>query len=124
MTDLSVTVTVPVHATTPGNTRTHWAKEARAAKEQRSLTAMLCGNRLGPAVRAELRTAPRLVVRLTRVGRRRLDPPNVLGALKHVIDGLADWLGDGSDWYVWETPRQERGEPAVRIELTPEESLR
>jgi hypothetical protein len=62
-----------------------------------------------------------LVVTLTRIAPRTLDSDNVHGALKHVRDGVADWLGvdDGDARVTWEVG-QERGaaqQYAVRVEI-------
>jgi hypothetical protein len=117
---LRVVVTVPgLRVTTPGNSRKHWRVEAKRARRERLATLLACKEQVADATRAALLKAPRLRVRFVRVGRRRLDCVNTFGALKHVIDGMADWLkvDDGSDWYSWEIPTQEKGDDAVRIEL-------
>lgn len=112
-------VTIPgLKVRTPGNGRRVWQVEAREAKEQRAVAKLFC-SQLGTAVRDAARSAPRLSVRFVRIGGRKLDPTNLVGAMKHVQDGMADWLGvdDRSDWYHWEWPTQEAGECGVRIEL-------
>ena len=116
-----------VHTTTPGNSRKAWQVEARKARQQR-LAAFVWTrdalNRLTRADRDALLSAPRLKVQLTRIGARPLDVPNVFGALKACIDGMADAIGknDRDPWYDWQMPTQEKGETGVRITLTAENS--
>lgn len=80
-----------VRTRTPGNSRRHWSKDARDAKEQRRMVR----NRLKYA--CHLPDLP-VRVKLTRYSPKLLDKHNTWGALKHVIDGVADALGiDDSD---------------------------
>lgn len=120
---MKLVVFVPVRTSTPGNSRRHWRADWREAKVQRE-AARLCTlaalAALPAADRVALLGAKSVAVRVTRFSGRRLDPQNVLGAVKHVLDGvLNDGIGrdDGSDWYEWEMPSQSRGAPGVRIEL-------
>jgi hypothetical protein len=104
---------VPVKTVSEANAHEHWRRRQQRAKGQRlaaKLQAMTAERQL------ELRGVPkpRLVVRLTRVGARRLDSDNLHGSMKHVRDGIADWLGidDGRDDLVtWEYPPQQTGKP-------------
>ena len=119
---MKLVVFVPVRTSTPGNSRRHWRADWQAAKTQRAaayLATVVALNALSPADRKALEESDSVTVRVTRFSGRRLDPQNVLGAAKHVIDGLADALGvnDGDDWYDWQMPTQERGAPGIRIEL-------
>jgi hypothetical protein len=66
----------------------HHMQKARLAKQERSLATMFM-QRYGqkPPVRCPLQ------ITLTRVGPRPLDRDNNFRAHKHLIDGIADWLG-------------------------------
>jgi hypothetical protein len=119
---VKLVIDIPVRTSTPGNTRRHWRAEARDAKAQREAAAkaaMLALAGLATSERKALLASPQVVVKLTRFSQRKLDRQNVFGALKHVIDGVADALGvdDGSDWYEWTLPEQAKGKPGVRVEL-------
>ena len=78
------------------NEREHWAVKAGRAKKERE-TAFL-------VLRAKERP-PELpvTVELTRHGTRLLDDDNVVASMKHVRDGVADWLGvdDGDARITW-----------------------
>lgn len=78
------------------NSRVHWAKKAKAAKEYRyaaRLTAQAMGCRA--------LTAPRLTVEITFYppDKRRRDTDNMLASIKSGLDGIADATGvDDSNW--------------------------
>jgi hypothetical protein len=118
---LTAVVTIPGLALkTPGNRREHWRAVAARARVEKDLTrlALLA---LGRDVRDRLRAAPRLRVRFVKTGGRKCDSDNLVAALKHVRDALAESFArdDGDDWFEWVWPGQEPGGPAgVRIELT------
>ena len=110
----AITFTIPIKATNSLNARLHWAARARAVKKEKAQTAiafLAAGGHLADF-------APPLVVRLTRIGPRKLDGDNLQGTLKAVRDALAHKLGvdDGSDAVRWEYA-QERGPYAVRVEI-------
>ena len=117
---LTVVVTIPgLQLKSPGNRLEHWRARSRRANSQKDVVRfhLLA---LGRGVRDRLAAAPRLAVRFVRVGGRKMDSDNLVAALKHCRDALADWLqiDDGSDWYDWRWPTQEPGSGyAVRIEL-------
>jgi hypothetical protein len=91
----------------------HWAKRASRAKAHRlqawaELRALKStGIIVGP-----------VAVTLTRIAPRKLDDDNLRGAMKHIRDGVADWLeiDDGDDRIQW-LYGQEKGPAAVRIEV-------
>lgn len=117
--ELCVTVTIPgVRVKTPGNTRAAWQVEYRRAKSEREL-AKAYVLALPAETLKRLRGAKRLRVTFVRLGGRKMDRTNLVGAFKHVQDGMCDALGkdDASDWYDWQWPTQEAGECGVRIEL-------
>lgn len=107
-----VNVLVPGEAPSTPNQRLHWAVRAKQTKSQRDRT-----RRRMPAIHLAI-TAPALVVRLTRIGKRRLDGDNCAAALKAHRDAVASWLriDDASPLVRWEYA-QETGEPGVRVEV-------
>ncbi len=88
--------------------REHWRKRSTRASQHRFAV---------KAVAPKGKVTPVLVVRLTRVAPRQLDSDNLQGALKHVRDGVADWLriDDATPLVAWQYA-QEKGEPSVRVE--------
>ena len=102
----------PARLSSSLNSRIHWSVRAKTAKAEREQAALMCRFKL---------TVPRFpcVVRLTRVGPRKLDSDNVQGCFKATRDGIADWLqvNDGDESLVrWEYG-QERGAYSVRVEV-------
>lgn len=99
---------VAMDAPSTPNLREHWSKRAKRTKGQRGAMAK--------AIKAWLVDGPRLVVVLTRVGKRELDSDNLAAALKGVRDGVADSLriDDGSGLVEWQY-RQRTGEPGVEV---------
>ncbi len=86
-TTLLFLVRVPIHTVTMSNRPGHWSKAHRRAKTQREQTFL--------TLRAEggLHPPPLpLTITLTRIAPRMLDDGNYQESLKHVQDGVADWL--------------------------------
>jgi hypothetical protein len=112
---VSQTLRLPLRTCSESNAHEHWRKRAKRAKEQRGLTAMMCRAKLErPAIPCR--------IRLTRIAPRTLDQGNYPGSLKHVQDGVADWLGidDRRDDLVKYEYAQSRGQPreyAVMVEV-------
>ena len=119
---ITLVVTVPgCKVVSEANRRDHWAVKRRRARDQASLThAALIG--VGSDARDRIRAAPFVRVKFTRVGGKKLDSDNLVGAFKSVRDALAKWLrvDDGSDRLRFDWPVQECGETGVRIELAEE----
>lgn len=114
-------VEIPVRTVSEANSHQHWRVRQRRAKTQRTTAKAVMAVTAGsmPSV-APLRGP--LVVRLTRIAPSRgLDSDNLPPSMKHVRDGIADWLGiDDRDPRVTWTYAQERGSPkhyAVRVEI-------
>lgn len=106
---------IPLRTVSESNAHEHWRKRQKRAKDQRGTTWLVCQSKL---------KKPSLpcTVTLTRIAPRQLDPSNLVGALKHVQDGVADWIGvdDKHDHIVKYEYAQERGKPneyAIRIEV-------
>lgn len=113
-----MTITLPLRLVSVLNTREHWAKRAKRAKEQRWIvSATLQAKRRNAAF-----VSP-VVITITRVAPRQLDThDNLRASAKAVVDGIADWLHvrDNDRHLEWRYA-QERGKPreyAVRIEIT------
>lgn len=90
-------VTLPLRLTSEANARGSWhAGAARARLARAQVHAALRRAEPGPL------PLP-VVVRITRVGPRRLDDDNLSRAAKALRDGVADWLGcdDGDPRVSW-----------------------
>ncbi len=97
------------------NQREHWhSKSDRARKEKLAVRAHCQHERIPPP-----RNGQTVVVTLTRVGPVRMDSDNAIGSLKHVRDGIAEWLGldDGDEERIVFKYQREKGPYAVRVEL-------
>lgn len=122
-----MTTRIPLHTVSESNQREHWARRAKRVRLQRSTIFYELG---APWAQRTLRESRPLVVILTRIAPRSLDPGNLESSLKSVQDGVADWLagnyGKGQDrqpGLVWRY-RQRRGAPrayAVEISITTDE---
>lgn len=111
---MKITYEIPVRTSTPGNNRTHWRVAGRIAKEQRRLAGMVTRGQAG------LPPHP-CTVTLTRISAGKCDRHNLLGAMKHVIDGIADAYGidDGHDGWTFLANQEKgpRGKFAVRVKI-------
>lgn len=112
-------VLLPIRTWSEPNLRGHWGRRARRAHKQREAARLLVRAALAPLPPDSDRR--KTVVRLTRIGPRRLDSDNLAAALKHVRDGVADALGldDGDERLRWlYAQRNGRpGEYAVLVEI-------
>jgi len=101
---MSVKIYIPVRTRTPGNGRRHWAVDAKEARSQRNISMLAI-----TSIRSKRPDFP-VRVTLTRISPKNMDKHNLPGALKHVIDGIADAynVDDGDDG--WEFVfNQEKG---------------
>lgn len=112
------TTTIPLKAQGSQNAREHWAARAKRVKRERDRV-MLATVKLPSLI------FPALLVTLTRVGPRELDFVNLCASLKAVQDGVASRLkvDDASRLVQWEF-RQEIGDHAVRVDVTPYSGVR
>lgn len=103
-----ITVTLPLRIVSVMNVREHWSRRHKRAQAHRRAALAV------PKARVPC------TVKLTRIGLRPLDGDNLQAGLKALRDGIADRLGvdDADPRVAWEYA-QERGEYAVRIEITP-----
>lgn len=126
----TVVVTVPgLKLFNPLNgSKAHWAVQRRAVAAQKAAV-KLALSQLGTATRGELRAAPVVRVRLTRLGGKRMDSNGLCAAVKWCEDAVAEWLRPGlpagraddeaRGVRTQYPPGQEPGGPfGVRIELT------
>lgn len=115
-----LSIHLSVRTVSLSNMREHWAKRHRRESAHRLMARA--------AVRAahppEIAPRAHLTIRLTRLGRRKLDDDNLRGALKSIRDGVADALGmdDGHTALRWSYSQERSSEYGVRIEIaaTPE----
>ena len=110
-----LTIFIPkLKTTTPGNTRRHWRVEAKEAKAARTTAAFYL--KAGRAL-------PKFPVNVTiiRHSPGKLDRHNMGGAMKHVIDGIADAYGidDGDDgWdFKFEQVKCKRDHAGIEIRI-------
>lgn len=113
-TPTSITITLDgMKTSTPGNNCQHWRKDWQASKVQRA--------RARGAI-SSLRALPALpvIVTLTRLSpRNRMDRHNLPGAMKHVIDGIADAYGvdDGDPRWEFRFEQEKAAVIGVRIRI-------
>ena len=125
--EAGVIIRIPIHTDSESNQREHWARRAKRVKLQRAAVFYELG---APWAQKALRESRPLVVILTRIAPRTLDPGNLESSLKAVQDGVADWLagnyGKGQDrqpGLLWRYAQRRggTGEYAVEISVTYEE---
>lgn len=102
-----ISVTLPLRIVSTLNMREHWTRRHKRAQAHRRA-----------AIAVPKASLP-CTVKLIRIGLRKLDGDNLQGGLKALRDGIADRLGvdDADPRVTWEYA-QERGEYAVRVEIT------
>jgi hypothetical protein len=108
-------IRVPIKTVSESNAHEHWRVRQKRAKCQRgTVRIVLQSSTVKPALPC--------TIRLVRIAPRKLDQGNLAGAMKHIQDGCADWIGvdDRHDDVVKYEYAQERGKPkeyAIRIEV-------
>lgn len=105
---------VALHTHTPGNTRRHWTIDSKEAARQREAVAMAL-----LAARSTLPAFP-VAVAFTRHGGK-MDPHNLQGTLKHVIDEVAKFYGvdDGDPRWRFRFEQERSKFHGVGIEIMP-----
>src|SRR5215470_11536618 len=110
--------TVDAKVLSEANTREHWGKKFKRKKEQQDA--------LRKAWKLAIKKMPRpvavpCVVRLIRIGPRRMDDDNLANGFKGMRDGVAHELGidDGSELVRWEYAQVPIGKTMylVRVEI-------
>ncbi len=95
------------------NSRLHWARKSRIARQERSTATVALFRKPRP-------TLP-IVVTLTRCSTGWPDSDQAVTSMKHVRDGVADWLGidDGDDRITWNVERRrvKRAETGTEIRI-------
>jgi hypothetical protein len=108
------TIEIPIRTWNTANCRWHWAKKAKIAKEQR-LAGFTAARLQG------IRTAPAgaFVVRLVRVGKRRMDSDGLAISFKAVRDGIAAAMGidDGDPRITWQYDQEIGKAYSVKITI-------
>jgi hypothetical protein len=106
----------PIRTVSEANMREHYMAKHRRKKEQQFMMMLaLQNNLIGRKIQFPC------VVKLTRIGPRKLDSDNLAGSLKHVQDIVAKTLGvdDGDEekirWEYKQAPHGFNGEYAVRV---------
>ena len=89
-----IKVHFPIRADVTLNSRAHWSHKARKAREHKDIVGWMLKNRAPPT--------PPFVIRLIRVGPRRMDQDNFVTSLKAVQDGVAAWIGIDDGKLTWE----------------------
>lgn len=115
----ALTCTLPLRTLSEANAsqREHWGSKHRRHKHQRSETTIILLSTWGRLVSDW--TTP-ITITLTRIAPRKLDSDNLLSALKHVRDGIADWLSveDNDPLLTW-VYAQRKGTPKeYAVEIT------
>jgi hypothetical protein len=108
------TVVVPIRTYSELNESTHWRTRSKRTKAQREAAYYSMRQQIGGAMNC--RTPATITI--TRVGPyNRMDTDNLHAALKHIRDGVADWLGldDGSPLLTWKS--EQRRNPVWSIEI-------
>ena len=95
-----LSVEVPVKTVSEMNNRDCWQKRSRRSREQKVKTKAVVES----ALRKVRVGGDRFMVKLTRVGQRRLDGDNCQSSLKYCRDAVAECLriDDGDERITWE----------------------
>ncbi len=117
---------IPIRLVSLANVRMHWAVKSKLAKGQRLLGEGMAKAALGKKVTdASIIGAMEGLwpyrVKITRVGKRKMDSDNLAISAKHVRDGIADALGvnDGDESKITWSYAQEIGkEYSVKVEIS------
>lgn len=119
---MRVDVTLPIKLESTLNERTHWAKRAKRAKQQRACSDLALRAASPRGMAGSLGRTPSAVatVKIVRIAPRSLDTDNLVAAGKSVRDGIADFLGlDDRDprvtWWVEQEKSPKPRSYAVRI---------
>ncbi len=98
-----ITIKLPIPTVSLLNSREHWSKKARRASDQRYTTRLYLKNN-HPEFPFTINESSKIIVKITRIGKRKLDSDNLAGSQKHIRDGIADYIGidDGSSQFDWQ----------------------
>ena len=101
-------IVFPVMANISLNSRVHWSVKSKRAREQRQI--------VGWILKGRQRPEPPFVIRLTRVGPKRMDDDNAIGSLKACRDAIAEWIGIDDGILTW-AYSQRTGPYMVEMEI-------
>ena len=109
--------TMPVRTVSEANAREHWRTRHKRKREQQEAVQLAWRH----AIKTPWFASLPCVVRITRIGPRRLDTDNLAGSFKHVQDGIAKEMGvdDGDGRIKWEYEQVAVGKKvySVRVEV-------
>ena len=111
---------IPIRLVSLANVRMHWAFKAKKAKEQRFTGHEFCKWALMEDGGKPWWNPP-WKIKITRIGKRKMDSDNLAISAKHVRDGIADALGvnDGDESKVlWFYEQKIGKEYSVEIEIS------
>lgn len=111
-----ITVDLPLRVTSEANRHEHWRYRSGRAANQKRAARLAVG---AAAHKAGFFLAIPLVVTLTRFGKQLLDSDNLVGAFKHVRDGIASVVDvdDRSSQYTWIYKQEKAGYNGIRIQI-------
>ncbi len=107
-----IRIELPLHTVSEANAREHWRRKAQRTKNQRDMCRMAVDQ-------FAYKREGRIIVLLTRLGKRFLDSDNLQSSFKACRDGVADALGvdDGSPLYTWQYAQEKSKDYGIRIEI-------
>lgn len=110
--------TLPIKTVSEANCRDHWAVKMKRVKAQRKATDLAFRSEQNKHGNGSTNSYP-FHVKMTRVGKRRMDDDNLRSALKATRDQIAKCLGvnDGDTSKVIFDYAQETGDYAVKVEI-------
>ena len=115
-----ITFEIPIRTVSEANTREHWAAKAKRAKMQRCVARLLMLSNMTPEISHRLiRCKEPLMIRITQIGKRKLDSDNLARSQKAVRDGIAEAIGidDGSELLEWEYSQEIGKQYSVKVEI-------
>lgn len=110
-----ITFVMPMRMENLANKREHWAAKAKRAKSQRQTAFIYARAGIG------INTKPPFgMIKITRVGKRRMDSDGLAISGKHVRDGIADALeiDDGDPCFHWAYDQRIGKEYGVEVEIS------
>jgi len=112
--------TMPVRVVSEANLREHWRRKYNRKKKQQEALLIAWNDTVSRLPHFWYKSLP-CVVRLVRVGPKRLDSDNLAGSMKHVQDAVARQLSidDGDERIKWEYEQVAVGKRVyqVRVEV-------
>ncbi len=118
--NVQLAFSMPVKVVSEANLREHWRTRHGRKKKQQEALRKAWSVALSESCQFVLWQTP-CVVRLVRVGPRKLDSDNLAGSFKHVQDAIAREIGidDGDERIKWEYAQAPVGKRAyqVRVEV-------